>query len=115
MTLLEICAPSSEPSAACIAAKAHLGEVAAHDRESSHAFYKEVTAGAGIGCVGAIVTTDTVTLGGGIPFFAGECAVGGIGGGLTATGVYAITNFGPMISNSVADVQAIVDVVKACK
>src|ERR1035437_6399353 len=80
-------APNNKPGTpqtkqqACSAAKANLAALYNQDKAMSKTMYREMGAGAGLGCVIGVVGTETVAPVVGTPLAVGDCAVGAIGGG----------------------------------
>jgi hypothetical protein len=80
----------------------------------SKTMYREMGAGAGLGCVIGVVGTETVAPVVGTPLAVGDCAVGAIGGGLTAFGVFMIANAGDVVSLETSEAKALAQVVQEC-
>jgi RHS repeat-associated protein len=124
---------------ACSQAKQRFRDVEAAHKERAEKmagdFFGDLAAGAVIGCgVGFLGTEAVTTTGGGAvggppgavigavggtPLAVGNCAVGAIGGGVTAYGVYILNpaHWGDMagaVSDSVEEMKAIADIAIAC-
>jgi RHS repeat-associated protein len=63
-------------------------------QKENYTYYKEIGAGALIGCGGAVLGEEVVTVGAGTPLAVGACVVGGIEGVEIANGVYALSHLG---------------------
>jgi RHS repeat-associated protein len=98
----------------CAAAKANLAAIDSQGQAMAKMNLKELGAGAGIGCVVGFVGTEEVLPVVGTPLAVGDCAVGAIGGALTAEGVFFLSNFGDIVSGNVAEAKAIAQVVENC-
>jgi hypothetical protein len=75
---------------------------------------KELGAGAGIGCAVGFLGTEELFPVVGTPLAVGDCAVGAIGGTLTAEGVFVVANFGDIVSGTTSEAKAVAQVVQAC-
>ena len=66
------------------------------------------------GCVVGFVGTEELFPVVGTPLAVGDCAVGAIGGGLTAEGVFALSNLGDIVSGSVSEAKAVAQMIQNC-
>ncbi len=76
--------------------------------------FKEIAAGMGIGCAVGFVGTEVVLTPAALPIAAGDCVVGAVGGGITAVGVFAISNAGDIVSGDISEAKAVAQVVQNC-
>ena len=109
------CAANKPQQQKCAAAKANLAAVDRQTHDLAKMNFKELGAGAGIGCAvgvlgGEVIETPLI----GTPAAPGNCAVGAVGGALTAEGVFVIANFGDIVSDTVSEAEAVAQVVQAC-
>jgi hypothetical protein len=98
----------------CAAAKASLAAVNVQGQALTKMNFKEMGYGALIGCgVGAVGTEEVFPVVG-TPLAVGDCAVGAIGGAMTAEGVFVLSNFGDLVSGSVSEAKAVAQIVQNC-
>ena len=99
----------------CAAAKANYAAGQAHAKALGKMNLKEVGAGIAIGCVSGVVTGEAIeTPLIGTPAAVGNCAVGAIGGGLTAEAIFAYANFGDIMSGTISDTKAVAQMIQNC-
>jgi len=108
--------PKSPPTKQqkCAAAKANLAAIDKQGSALARMNLKELGAGAGIGCAVGFLGTEELFPVVGTPLAVGDCAVGAIGGTLTAEGVFVVANFGDIMSGSVSEAKAVAQVVQNC-
>ena len=98
----------------CAAAKANYAALRSQEKALTKMNLKELGAGAGLGCVIGFVGTEELFPVVGTPMAVGDCAVGAIGGTLTAEGVFFISNFGEITSGSVSEAKAVAQMIQNC-
>lgn len=75
---------------------------------------KEMKAGAGISCVVGFVGTESAAPVAGTPLAVGDCAVRAVEGGLTASGVFVVSNAGDIWSLGKSEAKAVAQVSREC-
>jgi RHS repeat-associated protein len=98
----------------CAAAKANLAAIGSQGNAMVKTMFKETGVGMGIGCVAGFVGTEVVLTPAALPIAAADCVVGAIGGGITAVGVFAISNAGDIVSGDISEAKAVAQVVQNC-
>jgi hypothetical protein len=106
--------PQQTKQQKCAAAKANLAAIDKQGSALAKMNLKELGAGAGIGCAVGFLGTEAVAPVVGTPLAVGDCAVGAIGGALTAEGVFVIANFGDIVSGTTSEAKAVAQVVQNC-
>ncbi len=106
--------PAKPKKPKCGAAKANVAAIDRQAEPMAKMNAKELGAGFAIGCAAGFIGTESVAPVVGTPLAVGDCAIGAVGGLITAEGVFIIANLGDAVSQAVAEAKAVVQVVQDC-